>query len=65
VKREGKFGRSVRTERYRYTDWDGGSPELYDHQSDPSEWVNLAEEAKMATIVEELKSRLKAIVPKK
>lgn len=33
---------SVRTERYRYTRYSDGSEELYDHQSDPNEWTNLA-----------------------
>ena len=37
------MGRSVRTERFRYTEWDGGKAgtELYDHASDPSESTNL------------------------
>jgi choline-sulfatase len=33
---------SVRTERYRYTRYNDGSEELYDHQTDPNEWTNLA-----------------------
>lgn len=33
---------SLRTERYRYTRYSDGSEELYDHQSDPNEWANLA-----------------------
>jgi uncharacterized sulfatase len=39
-----KFGRSVRTERYRYTEWDEGRAgvELYDHEADLHEWTNLA-----------------------
>jgi uncharacterized sulfatase len=38
------MGRSVRTERWRYTEWNGGSAgvELYDHASDPQEFHNLA-----------------------
>jgi arylsulfatase A-like enzyme len=40
------FGYSLRTERYRYTEWDGGEMgvELYDHQEDPGELKNLAKE---------------------
>ena len=37
-------GRSIRTDRWRYTEWDGGKRgvELYDHANDPHEWKNLA-----------------------
>ena len=38
------MGRSVRTDRWRYTEWAGGAAgaELYDHAADPGEHVNLA-----------------------
>jgi uncharacterized sulfatase len=38
------FGRTVRTDRYRYIQWkgDGGGEELYDHEEDPREFTNLA-----------------------
>ncbi len=40
------FGRSVRTDRWRYTEWqDGGAGiELYDHDKDPKEYTNLADD---------------------
>ena len=39
------LGRTIRTERYRYTEWLGGKHgvELYDYQDDPMEFHNLAE----------------------
>ncbi len=38
------MGRSIRTERWRYTEWNGGDSgaELYDHDNDPHEFTNLA-----------------------
>jgi iduronate 2-sulfatase len=38
------FGRSIRTERWRFTEWDSGKQgsELYDHERDPGELDNLA-----------------------
>ncbi len=49
VEYEGRiFGRTVRTDRYRYIAWrgDGGGEELYDHSVDPREFTNLATDAK-------------------
>jgi uncharacterized sulfatase len=47
------LGRSVRTDRYRYTEWDGGKKgaELYDHTADPGEWKNLAADATLKDVV--------------
>ncbi len=38
------MGRSIRDERWRYTEWNGGAAglELYDHESDPGEFHNRA-----------------------
>ena len=58
-------GRSIRTERYRFTEWNSGDKgtELYDHDSDPGELKNLANDAAhaatVATMRKELRSRYK------
>jgi len=54
------LGRSVRTQRWRYTEWDGGKRgvELYDHQKDPEEFQNVAGEAGNREIVAELRALL-------
>lgn len=58
-------GHSVRTERWRYTEWDRGGKgeELYDHETDPQEVHNLAKDEKHAAIVAEMKALLKKIHP--
>lgn len=56
VQRKGFPGRSVRTECWRYTEWDHGQKgtELYDHQNDPREFKNLAGDPKLAPVVAEM-----------
>jgi uncharacterized sulfatase len=46
VQRGAIIGLSVRTDRFRYTEWDAGreGAELYDHQADPDEWHNRADD---------------------
>lgn len=58
------FGYSLRTERWRYTEWDEGAEgvELYDHESDPGELANLAAQAGHAATVAKLKEELRAAV---
>ena len=61
--RRGKvLGATVRTERYRYTEWDQGRrlTELYDYQTDPREDRNLAADTKHAATV----ARMKALLAK-
>ncbi|WP_439581928.1 sulfatase [Dyadobacter bucti] len=65
VRRNQIFGRSVRTERFRYTEWDGGNAgaELYDHEKDPNEFTNLAKESAYTITVSELSALLKKGYP--
>jgi len=53
-------GRSVRTDRWRYSDWGGGKAgeELYDHQNDPQEFTNLAADPKYQPVIKQLRSQL-------
>ncbi|AGA30105.1 arylsulfatase A family protein [Singulisphaera acidiphila DSM 18658] len=53
-------GYSVRSERYRYTEWDGGKRgvQLYDHETDPREGTNLATDPHHAETVAEMKRLL-------
>jgi uncharacterized sulfatase len=39
-------GRTIRTDRYRYTEWRNGERELYDHVPDPRELDNLLREGR-------------------
>jgi uncharacterized sulfatase len=57
-----RFGRSVRTERYRYSEWQDGKAgvELYDHETDPNEWTNLAGRVAHAKVEAEMKALLHA-----
>jgi len=54
-------GHSVRTERWRYTEWDFGEKgvELYDHKFDPREFKNLAHDPRHTKILREMKSLAK------
>ncbi len=59
--RRGKVpGYSVRDERYRYTEWDGGSRgvQLYDYQTDSQELNNLADDPEYSKTVARMKKLL-------
>jgi len=61
----GVMGYSMRTDRYRLTRWlnrDGSEAarDLYDHQNDPQEDVNVAERPENKALVEELTKQMQA-----
>ena len=60
-----QMGRSIRTDRYRYTEWvnrDGSvaERELYDLETAPWETVNLAADVQYGSLVNSLSNRLRA-----
>jgi uncharacterized sulfatase len=55
-------GRTIRTEQWRYTEWDEArrGVELYDVRQDPSEIRNLAANSALAPVRADLARRLRA-----
>ena len=53
-----RVGRSVRSQRFRFTQWPDGSEELFDEDADPREWNNLANVPAMQAQKAELARRL-------
>jgi iduronate 2-sulfatase len=58
-------GHSVRTEKWRYTEWNYGknAQELYDEVNDPKELRNLAVDTKYADVIKEMKALLYKVHP--
>ncbi|MBK8091971.1 MAG: sulfatase [Verrucomicrobiaceae bacterium] len=61
---ERHYGYSIRTTRHRYTEWDEGrrGRELYNHENDPKELTNLAEQPEHAQTVARLSTQLRAAI---
>ncbi len=60
VRHRSTIGRSISTERYRYTEWAGPQvAELYDHETDPHEFTNLAWKNANPPIRQELQRLMK------
>ena len=60
---QNKLGRAVRTDRWRYAEWDEGraGAMLFDHARDPGELKNLASNPAHAGTVAEMKKLLKGL----
>jgi arylsulfatase A-like enzyme len=50
----GRLNHAIRTERWRYIRYADGSEELYDHDSDPMEYTNLAGQPRLASVKRKL-----------
>lgn len=61
VQRGGSPGHSVRTERWRYIEWNGGKDgvQLYDHDADPHETKNVADDPQHAATVADLQALIR------
>jgi hypothetical protein len=57
----GQNNHAVRDERWRYIRYADGSQELYDHQTDPNEWTNLANKPELTEVIARLKQYLPPI----
>ena len=59
----GFMGYSIRTAKWRYTEWDAGTrgTELYDEQADPAEARNLAPDPKYQSVIAELRQELQRL----
>jgi len=60
------MGRSIRTDRWRYTEWTDAKQkvvgiELYDEQNDPQENINIAGNGANQSVIEELAKQLKPV----
>jgi hypothetical protein len=57
------MGYSLRTEKWRYTEWDDGKrgTELYDEVGDPHESNNLAEDPKHRKVVVDMQRLLRRV----
>ncbi len=58
IRRGTVLGATIRTERFRYTEWDRANAELYDHRADPGENRNLAGDPRFAGDREALQRQL-------
>jgi arylsulfatase A-like enzyme len=58
VTTHGYGNHAVRNERYRYIVYENGSEELYDHENDPNEWKNLANDPDYEAVKKELRAYL-------
>ena len=54
----GPYNTAAQSDRYRYIRYEDGSEELYDHQKDPHEWINLIGNKKYQTMRKNMRDRV-------
>ena len=57
----GMNNHAIKSDRFRYIQYEDGGEELYDHQSDPNEWTNLANNTDYGSVKDSLKQHLPKI----
>jgi len=60
----GEGNAALRDERWRYIMNRDGAEELYDHQSDPNEWRNLAQDPRYQDVLAKFRKQVPSFVPK-
>lgn len=60
----GRGNHAVRSHRWRYIRYADGTEELYDHETDPFEWDNLAQQSEFAPVLDEHRMHLPAVEAK-
>ena len=57
------FGKSIRTERFRFTEWDDNrhSEQLYDHETDPHEYSNIVADRRWHNLVHSFEQTLRRL----
>ena len=60
--RERLLGHTIRTKRYRYTEWADGKhgTELYDYDDDPEEIINLAKSSSHKDILKRMQTLMQS-----
>ena len=49
---------ALRTDRYRFIQYEDGSEELYDHDNDPDEWENLIDDPEFGELIQRFRFEL-------
>ena len=60
LRRGDRWGRSVRTPRWRYVEWgEGEDAELFDQDTDPGEWHNVVDRSELQPIVRQMQGLIR------